>query len=119
MYWAQILIALFLTQGCAHGMMSSDKPEWPKDARMAQAQIANQVQGNVSFEQMPNSVIITYHLEGLEPKANYQLVLHRDQSCKALSRKSNEVLTTFKASKLGISEHTFKVEDVRVSGGDE
>jgi hypothetical protein len=121
MYWGHLFtLGMFLTMGCAHGNIlstSSDKPEWPKDLRMAQAQIPEN-QGNVTFEQMPNSVIVIYHLENLEPKASYQLVLHRDQNCKNLKNKSTEVLTTFKASKVGVSEHTFKLEDIRVSGGD-
>ena len=118
-----VCLFLGLFSGCSHfGILSKkdSSSDWSEDVRMAQAVIESkqdpQIQGHVNFEQMPNSVIITFHLEGLTPKGNYQLFLHPDRSCGSLAMTSTPAMTTLRANDKGISENTFKVQEIKVAG---
>lgn len=115
------LIIMF--SGCSHFSGFANKnssPAWSDDTRMAQAQLKPieglKIQGHVNFEQMPNSVIVSFHLEGLVPKGNYQLFLHPDRACGSLAMPSAPAMTSLRANTEGISENTFKIQDLKVIG---
>ncbi len=115
------LVIIF--SGCSHfGSLSkkNSSPEWSDDVRMAQAQIESKtdqkIQGQVNFEQMPNSVIVTFHIEGLMPKGNYQLFLHPDRNCGTQVMTSTPAMTTMRANTDGIAQNTFKIQDLKVAG---
>lgn len=99
---------------------SENKSAMPEAVRLAQAQVLAQqgqsVTGTVNFEQMPNSVIISYHLEGLNPKGEYQILVNDSQSCSSSDVRSMLSLKELRANKQGVSDNTFKTEDFSVSG---
>lgn len=76
----------------------------------------SQAYGSVNFEQMPNSVIVTFRLEGLAPKTFYHLFLHPDQYCDSLDMNSILPMTRLRANENGIAENTFKLQNIKVSG---
>ncbi len=87
---------------------------------MAQAQLEAKkdlkIQGHINFEQMPNSVIITFRIEGLVPKGNYQLFLHPDRNCGSVAMTSTASMISLRANSHGIAENTFKIQDLKVAG---
>lgn len=94
--------------------------EVSQNVRMAQAQVFSDtdemIKGTLNFEQMPNSVIVTYRLEGLTPKRDYQISVKEQQDCRSADLAAGTPLKDLRASKQGISENTFKIEDFSVSG---
>ncbi len=124
MNWTQWLtFSILFISGCSHWSQRSDttsKEDWPEGIRMAHAQMDTlsnpPVQGKVNFEQMPNSVIVTYYLEGLKPKSSYQLFLRPDQNCQTEDLKPNQMMFTLRANEKGISENTFKISSLKVAG---
>ncbi len=124
MKWNQWLtLSILLISGCSHWPQRSEttsKEDWPEGIRMAHAQLAAlsdpPAQGKVNFEQMPNSVIVTYYLEGLKPKSSYQLFLRPDQNCQSEDLMPNQMIFTLRANDKGISENTFKIPSLKVAG---
>ncbi len=98
-------------------------PKWTPDTRVAHAVIdageVSEIQGQVNFEQMPNSVIVTYHIEGLQPKSRYQMYLHKDQTCNSLDSSMAKPIARVRVRPDGIAENTFKSETVTVAKGEQ
>jgi hypothetical protein len=98
-------------------------PKWTPDTRVAHALIdagdISEIQGQVDFEQMPNSVIVTYHIEGLQPKNHYQMYLHKDQTCNSLDAKVAKPFARVRARPDGMAENTFKSENITVAKGEQ
>lgn len=117
-------LALILSVACTHAEKSPNRaygsPTPILNSRLAQAQVTSvegsSVQGTMNFEQMPNSLIVTYSLQGLKPKETYQILAKEDPSCDLESVTASGALYQLKANKQGSSEHTFKTEDFSVSG---
>jgi Cu/Zn superoxide dismutase len=124
-----ISILMILATGCATQNRSEEQaaeaPPWAEDTRVAEAQVTtpdeSKVLGKVNFEQMPNSVIFTYHLEGLEPNKRYEMYINKDQDCEALTSALTigEPVAKIRANKEGIAENTVRTEDVTVRRGNE
>lgn len=100
----------------------ANQVNWPPDTRTAQAVIdsgiISQIEGQINFEQMPNSVIVSYHIEGLQPKSRYQIYLHKNQTCDSLNAAVGEPLTKVRVRPDGIAENTFKSEEMTVTKGE-
>lgn len=118
-----ILGSFLLFIGCSHGQSSlstAEKRQGPGDIRLARAQVmgldGKPVRGEIQFEQMPNSVIVVYKVEGLQPKAKYQLMTLNGGDCSNLDFASADVLAQVRTNKEGMSEHTFKTVNYSVSG---
>src|SRR4051812_13243122 len=83
---------------------------------LAQAQLIplgpeSEAKGNLNFEQMPNSMIVIYRLEGLAAKNNYEIRLLPSAACEEANLKDSQLLYAFKTNPQGISENTFKLEN--------
>lgn len=120
----RILVILFCAlSACtsSNGSRAASRESWPSNVRLAQAQIspdenkATPIQGTLNFEQMPNSVIITYRIEGLEPKGNYQILVQENLDCESVNVAQANSLRVLKANKEGIAENTFKTQEFSVS----
>jgi hypothetical protein len=107
------------------GSRTETAPEaMPENVRLAQAQVAGDadvsrgepVKGFLQFEQMPNSVIISYRLEGLTPKRDYQIFVKEKQGCRPSDLSPAVGLKGLKGNKSGVSENTFTTADFSVSG---
>ncbi len=114
---------VFITPACSQQMVRSQNRTTPTptgNERLAQAQMlafpGKSVQGSMSFEQMPNSMIVSYHLEGLKPKQFYQISVFQTNECVIRRSQSPIFLYQLKANKTGVSENTFKTEEFSVSG---
>jgi hypothetical protein len=124
---------VFLLSACTEKLMESDsrspmppilapaEPPAPSarlDTRLAGAVVnpmaAQQVQGRVHFEQMPNSTISMYRLEGLQTGKYYQISVSPGPGCDVETSRPGVPVYQFKTSK-NISESTFKIESFTVS----
>lgn len=122
MFWNRLMTLsglVFCLTACTHSSSTASIPPNPENVRLAHAQLTapdgEPVLGNLSFEQMPNSVIITYRLEGLEPKNDYQILIQEPSDCRSLDLASASALRQLRANKSGVSENTFKTVDFSVS----
>ena len=120
-----LLLPLLLTlASCATKQQITEvdqTPKWTPDTRVAQAFIntgdVSQIQGQIFFEQMPNSVIVSYHIEGLQPKSRYQIFLHKNQTCGSLNATAADAFVKLRARPDGVAENTFKTDTVTVAKG--
>lgn len=112
-------LSLVLTS-CTHSSGTASQPMARENVRLAQAQVlapqGAPVLGTLNFEQMPNSVIITYRIEGLEPKSKYQILVQETDDCKRVDLSTANPLRQLRVNKSGVSENTFKTVDFSVSG---
>lgn len=117
----------FVAVGCAHGPQGSasqpipDKTSAPmKDLRLAQANLVPQAelgpQGVVNFEQMPNSMIVTFRVEGLKPKSTYNVTVYEGQDCDSLDLSAADNISRIRTDKLGIAEGSFRSEQRTLAG---
>jgi hypothetical protein len=101
------------------GNVNSEQQGTRENLRLAQAQLSPvggyPVNGTVNFEQMPNSVIITYHLDGVAPSSEYQLAVTQAPGCEPNVDGSGGVLLNLRTNKTTTTDHTFKTEDYSVS----
>lgn len=112
-----------LAIGCTHAGSSNSQTNGlgrSSNVRLAQAQMGaaegSPILGTMNFEQMPNSVIVTYRFEGLQPKGNYQISFQEGADCESLDLNSLSNLKQLRANKQGVAENTFKTQDFSVSG---
>lgn len=110
---------LLLATGCAHQGAHAEKEINRADVRLARAEVAaldgTFAKGTVNFEQMPNSVIVVFRIEGLEPRETYQLFILDSEDCETLDLRSASRLSKLRTNKEGIAEHTFKTTRFTVS----
>lgn len=113
------VLSLFLV-GCGALQTSPFQKRPNENVRLAQARLSGltdpNVEGRVEFEQMPNSMIIILHLEGLKPKEKYRIHVLESGSCEASDRAGSAALLEFRSNKMGNAENTFKTEMYTVSG---
>lgn len=87
--------------------------------RFAQAQFAPApglgVQGNARFEQMPNSAIGMYRLEGLKAKNYYQVSIVPSEACGLPKAEVSAPVYVLRANKEGYSESSFRTDRFTVS----
>lgn len=118
-----VYTSILLAVGCTHAQINENKNvENGKpmvDARLAHADFIpeedNPIQGVFRFEQMPNSVIVTFHVEGLAPQSAYQIYFFPGQECTSLDLTSGDLVSRLRANKEGFAENTFKTERFTIS----
>lgn len=98
-------------------IMAEEQRPAEENTRLANAELmAETVQGNLNFEQMPNSTLVTFRFEGLQPKTSYRVYIQTGDACRQPALEAASPLAPVRANREGIAENTFRTEDFSVSG---
>ncbi len=117
-----LLFCVLLVAACAQtaGLQVEEKKSEVLDSvRLAEAQMQASalpsLKGQFQLEQMPNSVIVTYRVEGLRPQRSYRILWTEGGSCQNVRLAEAEQLSVLKSDRNGKAQNTFKTEDHSVS----